>query len=256
GPLLRDLSGQFHIVAPDLPGFGATPAVEGQSHGARAQAERLAEFLNELGIRRFTLLGFSMGGGVAADYASRHADRVDRLILLSAYGVRTVEESDGLKKYKEDRSNGIYFKTAEGFDRVMNVASENPPFLPGPIKEYIAKNIGAPHYSMHKRILEEMVFGDPGLDAVRSRLGRLTMPALILFGNHDRIINPEAAGIFHRGIRGSEMAILSDCGHMVYLDCAAETNRQIEDFLTEHKAASSDQVVRSDSDNEPKKAQP
>jgi pimeloyl-ACP methyl ester carboxylesterase len=89
-PLLKELAGRYRVVVPDLPGHGETfPEREG-GPGAEpappfaAFAEVIGAVADRLGLRRFVLLGHSMGGVAAAGYARAHPDRVAALILLES----------------------------------------------------------------------------------------------------------------------------------------------------------------------------
>ena len=81
------LAGQFHVVAVDLPGFGASESSpQGYSFDALSQA--LKEVLDQTSPgQRVHVVGHSLGGAVSLHFAHAHADRVDRLVLVDAAGI-------------------------------------------------------------------------------------------------------------------------------------------------------------------------
>ena len=84
------LAARHRVVAPDLPGFGAS-SHSVPDYSIRAHALYVLEMLETLGIERVHLLGFSMGGGVALEIYEQAPERVASLTLLSAIGVVELE---------------------------------------------------------------------------------------------------------------------------------------------------------------------
>ncbi len=83
-PTIYQLAEKFDVIAPDLNGFGDTEATPVHSPTAlRDWAEDIAALADALGIGRFALLGWSLGGGVALRFAIDHPERLTHLILLS-----------------------------------------------------------------------------------------------------------------------------------------------------------------------------
>ncbi len=79
-PALPYLAPHFRVLAPDTPGYGASDAPPAPA-SITAHADALATLLDGLGLARVHLLGHHTGATIAAAFAARHADRVDRLIL-------------------------------------------------------------------------------------------------------------------------------------------------------------------------------
>ncbi len=89
-PLMPLLAEHFDVVAPDLRCFGETEAADvDATRGYRDFSDDIHAFVEALGWERFELVGWSMGGNIAMQYAIDHAERVERLVLLapgSPYG--------------------------------------------------------------------------------------------------------------------------------------------------------------------------
>src|SRR5262249_6006768 len=84
--VIPSLAGDYDVVAIDLPGFGESdrPSPSEYRYDAPAFAETLIGVLDSLAIERATLVGHSMGGGVALYAAARRPERVERLVLIDA----------------------------------------------------------------------------------------------------------------------------------------------------------------------------
>lgn len=79
------LARKHRVIAPDLPGFGRSAKPRHFPYGRVGYCEHLVALLDELGIEKATLIGHSMGGGIAAELAARSPERVDRLVLVDAH---------------------------------------------------------------------------------------------------------------------------------------------------------------------------
>src|SRR6478735_6922110 len=84
-PTARLLSDRFRSIVPDLPGFGRSPKPAAPLDFT-AMADRLARLLDSLNIESATLVGNSMGCPVICEFDHRHADRLERAVLVSPAG--------------------------------------------------------------------------------------------------------------------------------------------------------------------------
>lgn len=82
--VIDDLAQRFHVVAPDLPGFGdsAKPSPSRYEYGFEAFAESMADLIAGFALGRVHVMGHSMGGAIAMTLAARHPELVDKLILV------------------------------------------------------------------------------------------------------------------------------------------------------------------------------
>lgn len=100
-PLMKRLEDRFELVAPDLRGFGDTePLPVDARRGMRDFSDDVDALAETLGWESFSLLGWSMGGGVAMQYAIDHSEKLEALILqapLSPFGFGGTYDADGKK---------------------------------------------------------------------------------------------------------------------------------------------------------------
>jgi pimeloyl-ACP methyl ester carboxylesterase/membrane protein DedA with SNARE-associated domain len=88
--LAPEIAATRRVVAPDLPGFGASER-NVPDYSVRAHAAYTLQLLDRLGVDTFDVLGFSMGGGVVIEMARSAPERVRSMTLLSAIGVQELE---------------------------------------------------------------------------------------------------------------------------------------------------------------------
>lgn len=100
-PLMERLADEFYMVAPDLRCFGGSDALPvDATRGMRDFSDDIHELVEALGWEKFSILGWSLGGGVAMQYAIDHSERLEAIVLqapLSPYGFGGTYDADGKK---------------------------------------------------------------------------------------------------------------------------------------------------------------
>ena len=118
-PLMQALPGDYRMIAPNsVGGFGFTDVNAPAPYGIQSRVDHLEDFVDTLGLDRFTLLGNSQGAWCVARYAICHPDRVERLILI---GSATIGLAMG---FPEERTPAMaalqgYDHTREGMRRLL-----------------------------------------------------------------------------------------------------------------------------------------
>ena len=191
--LIPSVADRFRIIAPDLPGFGAsTHALSDYSF--RAHARYLIELFDALGIRKAQLVGFSMGGGVVLSMADIAPGRVASIVMLSAIGV---QEQELLGSYRANH--------------ILHGAQ---------LAALWALREGSPHFGLLDRVELNVEYARNFYDSdqrpLRSILAKYQGPMLILHGRRDPLVPVAAALEHHRLVPQSDLRILDDNHFMVF----------------------------------------
>src|SRR4029453_19550253 len=93
--VLPALADQFHVLAPDMAGFGFSERPDTAEYGVDLWAEQVVGLLDALDIPKASVVGNSFGGAIALRMATRHPERVDKLVLMGSMGV-PFEITEGL----------------------------------------------------------------------------------------------------------------------------------------------------------------
>ncbi len=220
------LTDRYRAIAPDLPGHGENDRLTDEKYTIPLQAERVHEFARQLKLGKFHLVGSSMGGAIAAYYASAYPEDLLSLALIDTAGVQSPEKSE-MAIALEKGFNPLLVENEADFDRFLKFTTVKPPYIPGSIKAYFAQR------AVQNRPFNEQVFRDIKGEAgsVEKRLPLIKAPTLIVWGDTDRVIHPSAAQVFARGIRGSRVVILKDCGHGPMVERPEETAAVYNAFL-------------------------
>ncbi len=229
GPLRR----QFHVLVPDLPGFGASQPPAGLDFRIRAQSLRLEAWLDALGVRECTLAGNSMGGWIAADFAARNPERVRGLWLQDAFGVKSAEQSELMRNFLEHQVNPFHVDSMKDYIDMVTMLFYKRPHVP-----YALARAGYLNAARLKeelpRMQDEFLLQSTPLEELAEHL---TMPVLIEWGEEDRATHPDGAQVLHRLIPGSTLETHPEVGHLPMLECPTLAAQVFKDFARQHQLA-------------------
>ena len=228
------LAQDHQVYAFDMMGSGKSDYPDG-SYSLGEQAEFLRGFMLALDIDTATLIGNSMGGGVALEFTQLYPEQVDRLVLVASMGLG------------REISVGIRLITLPG---VINLLRPGRWMIPAMLKSNFYNSSQLPPDWIELRYL---IFAIPGRNRVILRLGKsnfnlagvradvyqpilaslpnITQQTLIIWGECDRIIPVKHAYIAAAGLPNSQLEIFPNCGHHPYLEYPAKFDRLVLDFL-------------------------
>jgi pimeloyl-ACP methyl ester carboxylesterase len=241
------LAERHTVIAPDLLGHGESAKPRGDySLGAFASGVR--DLLVGLDIERATVVGHSLGGGIAMQFAYQFPERCERLVLVSSGGLGQ-DVSPILRAATLPGSEIVLPLLAHA--RVLAVASLVPRafgligFRAGPDMTEIAHGYqslsNAEARSAFIHTLRAVI--DPTgqrVDASDRLYLASRMPTLIVWGERDRIIPYEHAYNAHEGMPGSRLELFESSGHFPHLDRPIEFARILGSFMDETEGAQLD----------------
>lgn len=216
------LSRRWRVIAPDLPGFGQSPWVEGVN-SVDAIAPVLLEWMENMGLERYVLGGNSMGGRVAMAAASLAPHRISGLIILDSVGLSLpdVPITNPLTLPPDQFMSGLVYD-AEAYRRVTPYRT---------LQDAQELNRGRQSFA---RYLNTAPIG-PGPSI---KLDRLTMPTLLIWGRLDRIIPLEYGRALARELAHAELMVVDECGHLPHIEQATIVNNAIAHFMDTLSASS------------------
>jgi len=210
----RYLNRKFRIIAPDLLGFGESDCPDGVSFTAEAQARRLHDFTNALGLKSFYLAGNSMGGFVAARFARQFPQQVRALWLLAPGGIISAKFSETMQIVYDGGHNPLTVRHMGDWQRLLDLCFHKQPFMPWPVKRHLAKR------AMRRRPHTEKVFDDLRFhsDSLETIADGLQVPALIVWGRSDRVLDPSGGPLLLKLMPNAKLILLDNIGHIPMLE--------------------------------------
>lgn len=218
--IVRFLTSQYRVIIPDHVGFGESSHPKDADYSPKAQAERLHRLASSIGIRKIHIGGSSMGGHIALTYAALYPDETASLWLLDTGGIWSAPDSELKKVATKTGVNPLQPKTIEAYSDIPGWVMHNSPAYPKPFVRVMAKErIG--NYK-----IEEKVFAQILGDSVEERVRGLKTPALIVWGEKDRVLSVDSAHILNRLMPNSKVVIMPETGHLPMIEkpkeCAAD----------------------------------
>jgi pimeloyl-ACP methyl ester carboxylesterase len=231
--MAKGLTDHFHVVIPDLPGWGESSRNDNGDYGIPAQAARLEDFAKATGLQHFLLVGQSMGGAIAGVYAADHPERVAALGLMSSLGL-TFKDNDFVRDVKAGKNPFIY-SDREQLEALLARIFIKPPHLPGRIEDALI-NRNEKDRAFIERTFAELKQPEQAyaLDPV---IGKLQMPVLGIWCHDDKIIDVSALDTLRDGLKSSPSigaTVMNGCNHMPMLEKPEETARIITGFALAH----------------------
>ncbi len=222
----RYLTKTYHVIAPDLPGFGESSKIWSDQYHITAQVERVHEFAKEINLTRFHLLGNSMGGLIAGVYAATYPDEILTLCLLDPAGVIESEPSP-FSLELEKGNNPLIVESVSEYDKLLDFTFAKRPYLPDSLKSYLAE-MAVQRKDFYKKVFIEATPGNQ----LEVMMREIRAKTLILWGDSDRVLSVSSAQVLQKGIEKSKVVILKDCGHMPMLEKPEETARHYLEFIS------------------------
>ncbi len=220
-PQAARLSDFFDVICPDLPGFAGSAEVRSEMTTS-GLSHALIGLLDELGVDRFSLLGHSMGGGVALQTALDHSPRVQRLVLYGTASTGKMPKRFETVKETLDRIrlDGIQ-ATAERIAATWFVDGARAPMY-----DFCVAAAGEPNQAAAMKAIENFQKWD-----VSERLGELEIPVLVICGDRDRSYSLEDTLAMMRRIARSQLCVLPNCAHAAHLEAPEIFTEALTNFL-------------------------
>jgi pimeloyl-ACP methyl ester carboxylesterase len=233
------LSPRFHVIVPDMPGHGLTQAPATFKASADNYAGVLDQFATKANLPRFTVVGNSMGGGVAWQYALAHPEKLTGLVLVDAAGwpAQTLTKPPLAFRILMSAPGRWYlkhFETGPITGPALQADFHDPKLA---TKAFVDRWIEVQRAPGHRDILMSLGPG-PNSVATPEKLAKLSTPTLIIHGADDHIIAPASAEKFHAAIKGSELAMYPATGHLPQWEQPDRTAADIGRFVDAHAGAS------------------
>jgi 3-oxoadipate enol-lactonase len=224
------LSTQFQVILVDNRDAGRSSKAR-QPYTIADMADDLAGLLDALGIQRSHLLGLSMGGMIAQEFALRHGDRLDRLVLTGTGAAPARSAVDPIQIWSWVKANDA---TGDVFGGQQFVSLFSTAFLRNhqavrDTAELLASN----PYPMNPEAYRRQADAYRQFDAL-DRLAAITAPTLVVVGEQDLLTPPWIAREVAEAIPGARFEVIRGDGssHLVPIECPNEFNRLVLNFLS------------------------
>jgi pimeloyl-ACP methyl ester carboxylesterase len=237
-PVVENLSAHRTVLAPDLLGHGESAKPRGD-YSLGAYASGVRDVMVALGHERATVVGHSLGGGVAMQFAYQFPELCERLVLVSSGGLgrevhpllraSTLPASElvlPLITHPRVLAAGEAVGRALGFLR-LRAGTDLAEFASG----YASLGDAEARAAFIATMRAVLDAGGQRVSALDRLYLAEVMPTLIVWGSRDPIIPPQHGRAAHEAMPGSRFELLDGLGHFPHLERPLEFSRLLTDFL-------------------------
>ncbi len=216
-----DLAGDHSLIIPIHPGFGSLARADWVSN-VRDLAGFYSRMLKAMCLESVDVIGFSLGGWIAAEMAAADAGQFHRMALVAPTGVRP----------PEGEILDLFIVTARAYlDASVHDPSSTPEFASLYGGEETTEQFEAWEDARAEsaRLAWKPYMHNPSLPHLLE--GVQGLPTLIVWGREDRIVPLPAGHAYNRAIAGSELLVFDDCGHRPEIERTSEFVNRLRSFL-------------------------
>jgi pimeloyl-ACP methyl ester carboxylesterase len=233
----------FHIIAPDLVGFGYSEKPAWFDYSIASQARMIVRLMNILGIGRATVVGSSYGGAVASTVALDYSERVEKLVLVDAVCNDDILDHPLLKLAAMPGVGEIFtsfFLDSKAFHKMRmknTLAPANHHLITKDRVESVHRPLAA--RDAHHAVLATSRSWDAC--RIQDDAQYINQPTLIIWGDQDKVIPIENGERLFNSILNSRFVVFKDCGHVppeenpeLFIDLVSEFCRDRKGRIENH----------------------
>ncbi|XVV15143.1 alpha/beta fold hydrolase [Actinoplanes sp. CA-131856] len=225
GPNIRVLADSFRVIAPDMPGWGESDAVTGDE---RDHVEAAVQLLDALDIEKAALVGNSMGGGTALNFAVTHPDRISHLVTMGSGvpGPTLFQPGNGLSEGLKVLIKGYHDPSPETIRELVDIMTYDSEISDELVQQRSDTARSRPDHLAN-------ILSSPTIRSTVSAddYARIAVPTLLLHGRDDRVVHFEQSLRLVGLISDARMVLINRCGHWLQLEHADEFNRLVAGFV-------------------------
>lgn len=214
---IASLRGEFDVLAPDLPGFGATPPPP-EPWSVQEYAVWVVALLDSLGIERAHVVGHSNGGRIAIRLAHQWPERVEKVVLTDSAGIRPPR-------------TWRYYLRVRAF-KVLRWAGKSAA-VPRPIRAWAAARAaqsGSTDYQQASGVMRSTLVRLVNED-LRDELPHIQAPTLLIWGERDEDTPLAGGQLMEREIPDAGLVVFEGAGHFAYLEQSARFCHIVKTFF-------------------------
>jgi abhydrolase domain-containing protein 6 len=224
--MIRYYDDNYHVIAIDLPGFGASEKSLNYNYSRENQADTVIELIKSLQLEDVTLVGHSMGGMISLMSAYKEPNLIKELVLIGSAGLESGGAPGALPLFVYDYVvNNYYIQRA-----LFNTAYSPSEVEAGQVTDQMFKEM----YYYTSKIPAE-VFAKFSLDAdggyLDDKFEKILQPTFLLWGSDDGFVSVENGYIMDQRLPNSTLAVIDQAGHLPFDTVLPEVIALINDFL-------------------------
>ena len=220
------LAQNFTVVAPDIVGFGFTERPDGITYDLETWTRHALGVLDAAGIQRAHVIGNSFGGALALSVAAKHPERVERLVLMGAAGVRfpITEGLDAVWGYEPSVANMSTIMEYFAYDKSLLGEDLAQLRYEASIRPGVQEAFASMFPEPRQEALDALCLPEEDVRGIDKR-------TLLVHGRDDQVIPSQTSLRLLELIDDSELHIFGRCGHWTQIERSEEFAALVLQFL-------------------------
>lgn len=225
-----------HVVLVDMKGFGSAPKPDDDAYAPRDHAELVHRLILQRDLRRVTLVGHSLGGGIALLTALRLLDdgagRLHRMVIVAGAGLpQRLPPAVALAKRSRLAKGLMRVLGARRVVRwVLRTIVHRPEGITRSQIEGYADPLSTPE-ARAALVATALKIQPPDLELTVRRYPEIDVPALLLWGRQDRVVPLSVGEALSRMLPRAQLVVLDGCGHLPAEELPDRSVKVLEAFL-------------------------
>jgi pimeloyl-ACP methyl ester carboxylesterase len=220
------LAEKFHVLAPDIVGFGGTERPADIVYSLRTWTDHVWAFLDAHSIEKTAIVGNSLGGRIALQMATDRPDRISRMVLMGSPGVG-MTPTDGLAALR------AYEPSHDAMGALLrNYFAVNPALITDELVaiRYEASIADGAHEAYRAMFFDPRHKGSE-LGITEDEVRTITTPTLLVHGREDSVVPLSVSVTMLGQLPNADLHVFSHCGHWTQIERADEFSALVCDFL-------------------------
>jgi pimeloyl-ACP methyl ester carboxylesterase len=220
------LSQRFHLLAPDIVGFGATERPDDIIYSLRTWTDHVWAFLDAHDIEKTAIVGNSLGGRIALQMATDRPERITKMVLMGAPGVG-MTLTDGLAALRAYQPSHDAMR-----DLLRNYFAVDPAMI---TDELVAiryqASIADGTYEAYRAMFFDPRHTGSELGITENEVRAIATPTLLVHGREDKVVPMQVAVTMLGLLPNADLHVFSACGHWTQIERADEFSALVTDYL-------------------------
>ncbi|HME78109.1 MAG TPA: alpha/beta fold hydrolase [Mycobacterium sp.] len=221
------LAQRFHVLAPDIVGFGTTDRPDDIVYSLRTWTDHIWAFMDAHGIEKARVVGNSLGGRIALQMATDQPDRITRMVLMGVPGAG-MTHTEGLAALR------AYEPSHDAMRELLrNYFAVDPAMI---TNELVAiryeASIADGAYEAYRAMFFDPRHAGSQLGITESEVRAIATPTLLIHGREDRVVPLQVSITMLGLLPNADLHVFSACGHWTQIERADEFSALVADYLS------------------------
>jgi len=217
---VRELSQNYRIILPDLPGHGGNAQAGLSDLSIAGQAAFINTLVTKLGIDNLVIGGNSMGGHTAVAFAANYPKKTRGLVLINATGMQLSNES--VYRFFPDNVDVAFI------ENTIRLVFVTPPQFPKPIIQHFANEL-KPRIEFLNALIKQVQEGKDF--RLNEKAQAIEIPCLVIWGKEDQIVPIEYGNAYRQALPNASLVELENIGHSPQLEAPEQVQAELSAFM-------------------------